>query len=374
MSHGVVIGKFYPPHLGHNLLIEKASEQSSSLTVVVMASSQESLSLATRVSLLKKIHTAPWITIVGIMAETIIDLDSEPIWEFNVQAIKHAVKNVTDKRIDYLYTSEGYGEELANRLGAEHRVVDLNRISVPVSGTLIRKEPQVNWKYLHPVVQSKLANRIVVVGAESTGTTTISKMLAEHYKGSAWIGEYGRQYTFDFLDEIKKSNPEAGMEDLVWTGPDFAKIGIEQNRQEEEATKESNIVICDTDAWATRLWEYRYLGLDGSYTASAVPDEAIAPRLIYFVTSEVGVPFEQDGIRDGEHIRVEMTKWFLDKLTKDGLNWVLLTGTLEERFNLAVEVVDNLLALSALADPIGERNPGRSKETLIDTLEADMLN
>ena len=64
----------------------------------------------------------------------------------------------------------------------------------------------------------------------------------------------------------------------------------------------------------------------------------------YLLTDHVGVPFVQDGIRDGEHIRADMTGWFVDALTAAGLSWVLLTGTLDERVGLAVRVADRALA------------------------------
>lgn len=66
---------------------------------------------------------------------------------------------------------------------------------------------------------------------------------------------------------------------------------------------------------------------------------------IYLLTDHVGVPFVQDGIRDGEHIRAEMTRWFEDALTATGRSWVLLlTGPLSERVDLAVRVVNLALA------------------------------
>ncbi len=65
---------------------------------------------------------------------------------------------------------------------------------------------------------------------------------------------------------------------------------------------------------------------------------------IYLLTDHVGVPFVQDGIRDGEHIRAEMTRWFEDALTATGRSWVLLTGPLSERVDLAERVVNLALA------------------------------
>lgn len=132
------------------------------------------------------------------------------------------------------------------------------------------------------------------------------------------------------------------MDDLTWTGDDFARIAAEQARQEEAAAATgSPVLICDTDAVATTVWERRYLGAAGGH---AVASERPA---LYLLTDHTGVPFVQDGIRDGEHLRAEMTGWFEDTLTATGRSWVLLTGTLDDRVALAMRVVDAALTRRA---------------------------
>lgn len=145
--------------------------------------------------------------------------------------------------------------------------------------------------------------------------------------------------------------PDAAVEELEWTGDDFADIAREQTRMEESAARAgSPVVICDTDtdAFATTVWERRYLGTDSGRAWEGVVDRPA----IYLLTDHGGVPFVQDGIRDGEHIRAEMTRWFEDGLTATGRSWVLLTGPLSERVDLAERVVDLALALrSSLGAP-----------------------
>jgi hypothetical protein len=52
-----------------------------------------------------------------------------------------------------------------------------------------------------------------------------------------------------------------------------------------------------------------------------------------------------------------MTDWFADALTAAGHSWVLLTGTFEERVELAVRTIEPLLDLRALfGEPL--RGPG----------------
>ena len=53
-SHALVIGKFYPPHAGHEYLIRAAADAARNVTVVVMAADVESIPLDLRVAWLKE--------------------------------------------------------------------------------------------------------------------------------------------------------------------------------------------------------------------------------------------------------------------------------------------------------------------------------
>jgi nicotinamide riboside kinase len=58
----------------------------------------------------------------------------------------------------------------------------------------------------------------------------------------------------------------------------------------------------------------------------------------------VGVPWHDDGMREGDlAVREEMTGWFADALTAAGHSWALLTGSLDDRVDVAVRTVDALL-------------------------------
>jgi NadR type nicotinamide-nucleotide adenylyltransferase len=268
--------------------------------------------------------------------------------------------------VDAVFSSEPYGDELARRFGAVHVCVDHQRVARPVSGTACRADLAGLWHELAPATRRGLTTRIVVVGAESTGTTTVSRALAAHYRArggvweqTGWVPEYGRDYTIQKWDAARQQArmaglPEPTMNDLVWTAQDFADIAVTQTRLEQQAAGVgAPLLLCDTDAWATSVWEYRYLGAR-SRGADQAATVDLPPRDIYLLTDHEGVPFVQDGLRDGERIRADMTEWFVDRLARAGHSWCLLTGTLEDRLRLAVRVTDQLLAQRAsFAEPIG---------------------
>lgn len=113
------------------------------------------------------------------------------------------------------------------------------------------------------------------------------------------------------------------------------------------------MLICDTDAFATAIWKRRYLGDASGGAWTAVP-----PRAVYLVTDHDGVPWHDDGMREGDLSgRAAMTAWFIDALTAAGQSWVLLTGTLEQRLDVALTTIEPLLAVrTRFGEPL--RGPG----------------
>lgn len=193
------------------------------------------------------------------------------------------------------------------------------------------------------------AERVVLVGAESTGKTTLARNLCDALvqRGGAfaqtrWVPEYGRDYTIEKLEHARTAaardgRPAPGMAELVWTTRDFVAIALEQNALEaREARVSGPVLICDTDAFATAIWHERYLGA----RSAEVEALAIAQPSLYLLNRVDDVPFEQDDIRDGERFRAWMTQAFVERLRGTVHRMVSVRGTREIRVAAALEAID----------------------------------
>lgn len=197
------------------------------------------------------------------------------------------------------------------------------------------------------------AARVVIAGAESTGKTTLAKNLVKHYrklggafKRTQWVPEYGREYTIKLIEQqgLIEDQPDAEVRSAEWVAEDFAIIAREQQRLEDEAAASgSPLMIADTDALATRLWERRYLGPDSHAARDAVPE--IPRRALWLLADYRDVPFVQDGIRDGENYRADMTRWFEEALDARGEPWHLISGDRRERLATSIRLIDEVLGL-----------------------------
>jgi NadR type nicotinamide-nucleotide adenylyltransferase len=362
---GLVVGKFYPPHRGHLHLIESAAARCHDVMVLVMAAGAETVPLAGRVVWLRAAcESLPAVTVIGTPCDVPVDFGSGPVWAAQVAVMIAALEGNGLALPCAVFSGEPYGEELAARLGAQHVCVDPGRVAVPVSASQIRADLAGNWDQLIGPAQAGLAARVVVLGAESTGTSTIAELLAAHYRrrGGAWsrtrcVPEAGRDYTVTKWQQARAAatasgRPEPPLEELAWTHADFDAVAAEQTRREDEAASAgSPLVVCDTDAFATSVWERRYLGA-AARSLQPWATTALPRHDVYLVTSHEGVPWHDDGLREGDlAIRAAMTRWFTAALTAAGHSWALLTGSLGERLELAVRVTDSVLEGQARFGP-----------------------
>lgn len=319
-ERGLIVGKFYPPHRGHKHLIDAARARVDELSVICCGREGEVPEGRLRAAWLQEIHT----DVRVLYLEDTYDARDSRVWaENSVRLLGRAP--------DVVFTSEDYGDEFARHLGCRHVQVDRGRAAVPVSGTRVREDPLGCWEFLEPPVRGFYAARVCVVGAESTGKTTLAQDLAEHFE-TVWVPEYGREYS------ERKLAAEGGYD---FRPEEFAHIAARQCELEEEAARRANrILICDTDAFTTGVWHRRYLG------ARSPEVEGIAARHrrpdLYLLT-DIDTPFEQDGTRDGEHVREWMHEVFEAELRAQGRPFRPVRGTREGRLRQSVGYIKELL-------------------------------
>jgi HTH-type transcriptional regulator, transcriptional repressor of NAD biosynthesis genes len=343
-GHGLIIGKFYPLHAGHSALIRAAEARCARVTVQLLGASVESIPLEVRADWIRQDH--PTVALRTAMDDAEIDFHSDAAWDEHMAIIE----GLLDAPVDAVFSSDEYGEEMAARLGAAWVQVDKGRAQNPYSGTAVRADLVGTWGWLSASVRASLFQRVVVLGAESTGSTTLAEAIAADY-GTAWVPEFGRHY----------SGIRPGGLDAPWRTDEFELVAGEQLRWEEKAARESPhpLIVCDTDMLATVLWHERYVGTEHS----ALRDRALAhPPLLYLLTGDE-IPFVQDGMRDGEHIREAMQQRFREELAAQPVPWIEVRGSVAERLVQARAAIDAVLQPALqFAEPLEHRS------TPLDTL------
>jgi HTH-type transcriptional regulator, transcriptional repressor of NAD biosynthesis genes len=323
-SHGLVLGKFLPPHAGHLFLIDQARQRVDELTVLVCSLQREPIPGAVRVEWMRELlRDAPNVRIVHVADENPTEPHEHPdFWPIWIATIRRA----TPKPIDVVFTSEAYGDALARRLDARHELIDLARSTIPVSGSAILADPNAHWRWIPGVVRPWFVRRVAITGSESTGKTTLARRLAEHY-GTIWTPEFGRVY----LDR-KAAALDAS---------DVEPIARGQMATEEEGARASprDLLILDTDLLSTDVYASHYYGMSPAWLREAVRTRSADLYLL----ADIDVPWVPDPQRDRPHMREHMHELFRATVEGTGKPFVVLQGDWDARFRQAVEAIDSFM-------------------------------
>jgi NadR type nicotinamide-nucleotide adenylyltransferase len=168
--------------------------------------------------------------------------------------------------------------------------------------------------------------RILILGPESTGKSTLAEKLAQHY-AEPWVPEVAREY----LEQLDRPY---GYDDLL-------QIGRQQMQLEDEmAGGAKNHLFCDTDLRVIQVWsQHRYGKVD-----PWVLEEIARRTYDLILLCAPDLPWQEDPLR--EHPELEMRQHFFDvyqQLTQaSGFPWTLISGDSAERLSIAIRAVEQL--------------------------------
>jgi NadR type nicotinamide-nucleotide adenylyltransferase len=174
--------------------------------------------------------------------------------------------------------------------------------------------------------------KVVLFGPESTGKTTLSRQLAEHYN-TLWVPEFAREYLQEKWDREQKT----------CEAHDLLPIAVGQMALENNyAQKANRVLICDTDLLETKVYsEAYYMG-----TCDPLLDKyAQENRYDLYLLTYIDTPWVKDDLRDKPFERERMFQAFHQALLTYDKPFVLVKGKPTERLNLAVSKIDELLEL-----------------------------
>jgi HTH-type transcriptional regulator, transcriptional repressor of NAD biosynthesis genes len=319
-AHGLVLGKFMPLTNGHRHLIDTALRQVRELTVLVCSLPAEPIDGDRRYRWMRECY--PHARVVHVVDE----LPSYPHEHPDFWALWRACIQQAAPPVDVVFTSEDYGDRLAAELGARHVLVDPARQTVPISATRVRANPLAFREYLPPCVRPYYVKRVLLVGPESTGKTTLAQQLAAHF-ATTWVPEYGREYV------VARGNRFAY--------DDVLPIAFGQAESEETRAREANrLLFCDTDWLTTLVWSEFYFGRSPLALQRLVAERRYDLTLLL----DVDLPWENDGTRELGHRRAEFRDAIRAELTSRRIPYTTIQGTGPARLHAAIAAVQPLLA------------------------------
>lgn len=322
-GNGILLGRFMPPHQGHQYLVDFASAFCSELTLFIRVAAEDPIPGDLRASWLRELF--PSARVVSIADDrSLPDGRDSSLSEHWARVVREQASGA-----DYLFTSEEYGADFAARIGATHIPFDPQRTVAPVSGSSIRRDPMAHWPYLPAPVRAYYVRRVCLIGPECSGKTTLARQLAERY-GTTAAPEYARLLT-----------TERGAD---WSPGETQVIARGQIAVEAAMARRANrLLICDTDVLAVMLWCERLFGMSPQWLAEEVGRTS---KDLYLLT-EPDFPYSGAPAFNEPDARQAFAGRCAEELEKRGLPFVRVRGSADQRLAQAVEAVDRLVLRKA---------------------------
>lgn len=195
-----------------------------------------------------------------------------------------------------------------------------------------------------------LIKKIVVVGPESTGKSTLCEQLAAHYQTS-WIPEYAREYliengtdySYENLFEIAKG--QMHLED-DFTQTWHLERGKELNKTKYKLTgpAASHLgypLFIDTNLYVLKVWsEIAFNKCD-----NRVLTQIASRQYDLYLLCNPDLPWTPDALREYPDLktRERIYHYYKDAMVNQKTSWIDIRGSYEERFKTAVMAIDSML-------------------------------
>jgi len=181
---------------------------------------------------------------------------------------------------------------------------------------------------------SKL-QKIVVLGPESTGKSTLCEQLAKHY-GVVDCKEYARQY-------LHENGTKYNFEDLLTIAKGQLTLENEaiQKAEQQLIDTAKNKIIIDTDMYVMKVWcEYVF-----NNCHTYILDQIHSRKYDLYLLCDIDLPWSPDEMREypDEKPRQELFAIYKDILINQNTSWGIVSGAGDERTQNAIKLIDKVL-------------------------------
>jgi NadR type nicotinamide-nucleotide adenylyltransferase len=177
-----------------------------------------------------------------------------------------------------------------------------------------------------------LLKKIVVIGPESTGKSTLCEQLAQHYN-TEWVKEYAREY-------LLKNGTDYTFENLL----DIAKGQlILEDESIKKLQKENNNppIFIDTDMYVMKVWcEFVF-----NKCHNWILDQIVERKYDLYLLCNIDLPWVKDELREYPDLasRQKLYHIYKDIIINQYTPWIDISGNYDERLKKAIDAVNKIL-------------------------------
>ena len=183
---------------------------------------------------------------------------------------------------------------------------------------------------MQPAIQNNLLKKVVIIGPESTGKSTLCKQLADHFH-TQWVPEYAREY-------LLKNGPRYTYEDLLAIAK--GQLALEDAYTQMQHTKASPYLFIYTDMYLMKVWSEFVYGKCHDFILQQIASR----KYDLYLLCKTDLPWVKDELREYPELetREKLYEKYKNILKKQTTPWVEIKGDYDGRLQTAIEVVKSL--------------------------------
>jgi NadR type nicotinamide-nucleotide adenylyltransferase len=186
-----------------------------------------------------------------------------------------------------------------------------------------------------------MLKKIVILGSESTGKSTLCKQLAAHYK-TKWCPEYAREYLlkngkkYDYDDLLVIAKGQIALEDGY-----IEKVNKKKPANSPFTIHHSPLLFIDTNMYVMKVWCEFVFGKCHQY----IIDQITERKYDLYLLCNTDLPWVKDELREYPDLETRQKLFHIYKyiMKNQEVPWYEIGGNHEKRLQKAIEAVDNLL-------------------------------
>ena len=171
--------------------------------------------------------------------------------------------------------------------------------------------------------------KIVVIGPESTGKSTLCKNLAEHYD-TLWVPEYAREY-------LEKNGPEYTYGDLFTIAK--GQIDSEEKISNQVSSIGNPYLFIDTDMYVMKVWSEFVFNQCDNWILNRIAER----KYDLYLLCDIDLDWIEDPLREypDKKTREKLYHFYKDLMVNQSTPWHNISGNYEERFKKAVAFIES---------------------------------
>jgi len=177
-----------------------------------------------------------------------------------------------------------------------------------------------------------MIKKIVIIGPESTGKSTLCSQLAAHYN-TLWCPEYAREY-------LLQNGTDYSFDDLATIAR--GQLQLEETYIEKAGKQNSSqLLFLDTDMYVMKVWCEFVFGQCHRF----ILDEIVQRSYDLYLLCNTDLPWTKDELREYPDLktREKLFRIYKDLLINQNTPWVEIKGNNETRLQMAIEAVEKIV-------------------------------